>query len=235
MTLRASTGGEGAAIAGRTRNDPMLDRVVEQLQEIERNTGIEKTLAIGELIFVKFFGADIAVWRDRRRNKNNSIRRLAEREDCPLSKSALNEAVAVYVASRELPCVRTFGHISASHVAVVLRLTRSEQELMLLKAAREHWSVRQLRGEVIARRRAAGERRGRPARDESDRATAALRAAVQQLRKARFARSRVHQLSTESQAIIAELKALTGPQTASTADRRSGTIERSGAPIKIAR
>src|SRR6478735_7920243 len=112
--------------ARRVTEAKVLEDVVAELKEIDRRTGIERTLAIGELILTQFFGGDPAVWRDRRRNKNNSIRRLAEREDCPFCRSALNEAVGVYVAVVGLPCVRTFGHISASHVASVLRLPPPE-------------------------------------------------------------------------------------------------------------
>lgn len=75
-------------ISGLFANPALLDEVVLELREIDRRTGIEKTLAIGELILVRFFGNDPEIWRNRKRNKNNSIRRLAEREDCPFRKSA---------------------------------------------------------------------------------------------------------------------------------------------------
>jgi hypothetical protein len=140
----------------------LLEAIVTDLRDIERRTGIERTLAIGNLILDRFFGGDANTWRDRRRNKSNSIRRLAQRTDCPFSKSALHEAVAIYVASLALPCVRTFGHITASHVASVLKLDQSERESMLERAERERWTVRELRTNVVERRRSSGERRGRP-------------------------------------------------------------------------
>jgi len=170
--------------AGRTRTTnaaprpagpTVLDHVVARLRDIERRTGLERTLAIGELVLNEFFGGNPQTWRDRRRNKNNSIRRLADRVDCPFCKSALNEAVGVYVAVRGLPCVRTFGHISASHVASVLRLSWDERERMLQQAERERWSVRELRDNVISRRGAMGERRGRPPCDTEARALVVLR------------------------------------------------------------
>src|SRR5215207_1161276 len=84
--------------ARRVTESALLEDVVAELREIDRRTGIERTLAIGELVLNRFFGGDPTTWRDRRRNKNNSIRRLAERDDCPFCRSALNEAVGVYVA-----------------------------------------------------------------------------------------------------------------------------------------
>jgi hypothetical protein len=159
----------------------LLDAVVAELKEIDRRTGIERTLAIGELILKQFFAGDPAVWRDRRRNKNNSIRRLAEREDCPFCRSALNEAVGVYVAVVGLPCVRTFGHISASHVASVLRLPLPEREEVLQEAERGQWSVRELRQRVVTRRRQDGERRGRPARRNDQRSLTLLRQRLNQI------------------------------------------------------
>lgn len=174
----------GARIADHLGDGALLDDVVRRLLEIERSSGLERTLAIGRLILAQFFGNNPAVWRDRRRNKNNSIRRLADRDDCPLSKSALNDAVAVYVASRNLECVQTTGHITASHISVVLSLPQAEREHMLNEAAKKHWSVKELKGQVISHRRASGERRGRPPRGSAETALSLVRSSVDQLRQA---------------------------------------------------
>lgn len=170
--------------ARRMMDGTLLDDVVTELKEIDRRTGIDRTLSIGGLILNQFFGGNPAIWRDRRRNKNNSIRRLADREDCPFCRSALNEAVGVYVAVLGLPCVRTFGHISASHVASVLRLPATERQSILQEAERGHWSVRELRQKVVSQRRAEGERRGRPSRQPDLRSLASLRHRVGQLDEA---------------------------------------------------
>lgn len=149
-------------VAARVTDDALLNEVADKLRSIERTTALARTLAIGELILNRFFGGDPNVWRERRRNKNNSIRRLAERPDCPYGKSMLNEAVGIFVSVRNLPCVFSLDHISASHVGAVLRLPDPERERMLRRADEERWSVRQLRLEVVRLNRSVGERRGRP-------------------------------------------------------------------------
>jgi hypothetical protein len=161
---------KGTASAPRFIDAARLDTIVATLREIERRSGIERTLAVGELVLTQFFAGDPLLFRDRRRNKNCSIRRLAARTDCPFSKSALNEAVAVCIAARELACVRTFGHIGASHVASVLSLPSEQQREMLEAAEFERLSVRELRRRVVGVRRASGERRGRPALDAASHA-----------------------------------------------------------------
>jgi hypothetical protein len=168
-------------MAPRVADVEVIDRVVLELREIERRSGIERTLAIGELILSQFFAGDAAAWRDRRKNKNNSLRRIAARTDCPFCKSALNEAVAIYVAVLELPCVRTFGHIGASHVASVLKLGADQRLEMLERAEREQLSVRELRKEVVCARRSGGERRGRPALDATARVLADLEGDLRRL------------------------------------------------------
>jgi len=174
-----SAAGGGQRVAPDRMADPaLLVRVVGELRELERRGGIARTLAIGELILTQFFGGNPAIWRDRRRNKNNSVRRLANCPECPLSKSALNEAVTVYVASLTLPCVRTLGHIGASHVMAVLGLHESERERMLEWAERERLSVREFRRQAVGVRRAKGERRGRPPHDAWARALDHIREAV---------------------------------------------------------
>lgn len=189
-----------------------LDDVVERLRDIERRSGFEKTLAIGELLLARFFGSDPSAWQDRRRNKNTSIRRLAQRADCPFSKSALSNALAIYVASSSMPCVRQLAHVTASHLGSVLGLPQVEQERLLLVAERERWSVRRLKGEVTSLKRDMGERRGRPVRSVREHASRTLNECVQQLRSvlhvAQLACSSNTRLSDELRSIVDELVTL---------------------------
>lgn len=129
-----------------------IDEVVQELCAIERRAGIDRVLEIGQLILERFFDGNPSSWRDKRRNKEASIRRLAQREDCPYCKSALNEAVAVYVAVTEMPCVRSFGHVRPSHIAAVLRLPRIDMVETLHVAEKERWSVRELKAHVLERK-----------------------------------------------------------------------------------
>lgn len=155
-----------------------LERIVGHLVEIKRKTGLDRTLAIGELVLTEFFDGNVEAWRDRRRNKNNSIRRLANHDSCPFSKSALNDAVAIYVALHELPCVHALGHITAGHVLAVLSLQPGERREMLERAAFMHSSVVELREQVVAKRRSAGERRGRPRQGSESSIHALLRSSI---------------------------------------------------------
>jgi hypothetical protein len=198
--------------ARRALDVTVLEKVVAELKEIDRRTGIERTLAIGELILNQFFGGDSAAWRDRRRNKNNSIRRLAEREDCPFCKSALNEAVGVYVAVIGLPSVRTSGHICASHVASVLSLPMPDRQQMLERAEQERWSVRDLRQKVILHRRAEGERRGRPPMTLEVRFLSGLRQRVTQLDEAIGEMGKAGALGTEVRSALRSLAVQLGQQ-----------------------
>jgi hypothetical protein len=124
-----------------------LDTIVDELKALQRS-GLDRSFAVGKLIFERFFRASIPAWRDRRRGKEHSLRSLAERPGCPFSKSALHQAVSVYVASRALPVVQTFRHVDASHIQAVLCLS-SDEQVRLLRLTNEHrWSVRRLRREV---------------------------------------------------------------------------------------
>jgi len=138
-----------------------LERVAKRLRQLERAAGLERTLAIGEMIFNECYGGREELWRVRRRNCS-SVRRLALRQDCPFSKSALNDAVSVYVLAKSMPDVRTFGHVQASHIAAATRLPSDQRMRALHEAELERLSVRELKKRIAERRRAAGERRGRP-------------------------------------------------------------------------
>jgi hypothetical protein len=136
--------------------------VVTELMRIMHETGLRRTLSIGKLVLDRFFGGSVESWRDRRRNKNNSVRRLANCAECPLSRSALNQAIAVYAAVQARPALGLLEHIDASHITAVLPLESADQQRWLERADHERWSVRRLHEEVLADRRRQGERRGRP-------------------------------------------------------------------------
>ena len=220
----AGPGGQPVSRVGMRRlvDVTIVERVVAKLMEIDRRTGIDRTLAIGELVLTEFFGGQPAAWRDRRRNKNNSIRRLAERSECPFSRSALNEAVGVYVAVQGTPIVRTFGHVCASHIASVLPLPVIERHQMLERAERERWSVRELRQNVVRLRRIDGERRGRPCADPDVKTLAALRDG---LRQVHVALSRMEASGRAGQGLTSALQPL-----ASDSARLSARIAALAAP-----
>jgi hypothetical protein len=83
--------------------DLELARIARELREISSGSSWSRTLAIGELVLKHFFRGNVEEWQTHRRQKEASIRRLAQRPDCPLGKSALSEAVAIHVAHTELP------------------------------------------------------------------------------------------------------------------------------------
>jgi hypothetical protein len=153
-------------------DDPRLDEVAEEIRAVVRQAGLERVLAIGALVLERFFNGSVAEWRNRRRRKNNSVHRLAERPGCPLSRSTLNDAIAVYVVTRELPWVLRGRHLESSHIVAVLPLPREAQQRWLRRAVEQRWSVRQLRDAVRAARRAEGDQRGRPRASEGRRALA---------------------------------------------------------------
>src|SRR3954453_22522050 len=109
MDKSGSGGGEEQpARAGEAPN--AFGPLLAELQDINQRRGLERTLAVGELILREFFGGDPRAWREQSRKKANSIRRLALRPDCPFRKSTLNEAVGVYVAVFKQPTFGTPAH-----------------------------------------------------------------------------------------------------------------------------
>lgn len=115
------------------------------LSEIVRESGWTRTTAIGELIVSRMFcGAVDALGEPGRVPKHHSIRKLASRADCPLKKSALAQAIAVYAAVQKEPRLRRLAGITPAHVGVVLALPSEERHELLKRAESEKWSVRVL-------------------------------------------------------------------------------------------
>jgi hypothetical protein len=123
-----------------------LAAIVAELKAIQRS-GLERSVRVGRLVFDRFFRGSVQVWRDRSRGKDQSLRSLADRPDCPFSKSALHQAVSVYLASRSLD-VNDLKHVGPSHILAVLTLHPTDQERFVRLADERRWSVRRLRSEV---------------------------------------------------------------------------------------
>jgi hypothetical protein len=151
-----------------------LDAIIAELKAI-KPTGLERYLAVGQLIFDRFFEGSVKVWQDRSRGKDHSLRRLARRPGCPMSRSALHQAVSVYVASWAMDNPRGYVHVGLSHVAAVLRASPADRQRLLGVAEKNLWSVRRLREEIARTAPMGGARRGRPPRLLIDRAKVRLR------------------------------------------------------------
>jgi hypothetical protein len=145
-----------------SHTDPLLAQIASELRVIDHRSGWARTLAIGELILKHFFEGNIKEWRTHRRDKEASIRKLARRSDCPLGRSALSEAVAVYVACRDIPGGRIRDELSPSHLAATLQFESPRRIELLEQAIARRWTVRELRRHVSLLRKNGGERRGRP-------------------------------------------------------------------------
>lgn len=133
-----------------------LAKLASELCNMRRGSGLKRTLAVGELLLHRLFGGNSDAWHNRRRNKACSIRRLAKSRGCPFSKSALTQAVSVYVASRDLANLVTFRHVQASHVLSVVSLPPQQRLQLLGQAERDRWSVRTLRQSVVTLKGANG-------------------------------------------------------------------------------
>lgn len=164
-------------------NSP-LERVIRGLNELDRSAGWKRTVAIGELLLDTFFGGSAEAWHDHRRTKDYSIRWLAEQPNCPLAKTALNQALAVYAVSRQLPWVLSSARVTPSHVAAVLGLTVEDQDELLRAVERDGRGVRWLKTRALDLRRRGVEPRSRSAVRAAEKALNQLRAAERLLGEA---------------------------------------------------
>jgi len=170
-----------AAVAQHFSDSREVEDVIRSLRSIMRGTGLARTVAIGQLVLDRFFDGSVQAWRDRSRNKNNSIRKLADRPDCPVSRSVLNQAIGVFVALRGLPVAATLQHIGSSHIAMVLTLPEHEREHWLVLANSQFWSVRKLNEEIQLAKRLSGDKRGRPPKPFAAKVLTRARAGIQAL------------------------------------------------------
>jgi hypothetical protein len=162
-------------------DESRLDEVAREVTAVLRRSGLDRTLAIGALILDRFFDGSVSAWRSRRNLRNNSVRRLANRPGCPLSRSSLNRAVGICAAVRACPAILGLPNVGAGHIGIVLSLGAEEAEGWLRKADARGWSVRQLVEAIRTERLDKGARRGRPTTSRWQRALSASRSSLARL------------------------------------------------------
>jgi len=119
--------------------------VNSRLNEIVRESGWARTVAIGDLLVERVFnGVANAVEAPREACKHPSIRKLAQRPDCPLRKTALAQAIGVYSVIQKEPNLRQLAGITPAHVALLVSYPSEKRREILARAEAENWSVRTL-------------------------------------------------------------------------------------------
>jgi hypothetical protein len=115
-----------------------------RLHEIVRESGWSRTIAIGDLLVARVFcGLTDSLGAPSEVCRHPSIRKLAQRDDCPLRKTALAQAIGVYSVIKKEPDLRELG-VTPAHVALVVSFPSEQRREILERAASENWSVRTL-------------------------------------------------------------------------------------------
>jgi DNA-binding NarL/FixJ family response regulator len=130
------------------QDDP-VERVVLQLNALCKATTLNFALAVGGLIIRQFFGGDLRYWRSREQKHELSLRRLARHPHLPMSVSALYRSIAIYELCERLD-IKSYRHVSTSHIRLVLPLPAEEQTRLLQLTESNRWTVRRLDEEAQA-------------------------------------------------------------------------------------
>jgi hypothetical protein len=167
----------------RIDNEPseeQLAQVVKQLNGLCRSSSLEFAVRVGALIIHSFYDSDMNAWRTRG-PKTTSFRRLATRDDLPMSAGALYRCVAIFELCDRLRADVRWRRLGASHFRAVLGVPHETQEQLLALANQEQWTVQTLTSRACALRglTSKGGRRAQPP------AVKILRAIDQRLQKCR--------------------------------------------------
>lgn len=148
-------------------DDELIDRAVEELNRLHRESSLRLARRIGEYLLRTFFGGDLERFR-RCSVSHVSFRRLASRDDLDFSASFLCTSVAVVEQCRQLPAAIA-EQLPLSHHRLLIPVKDLELKTKLAHlAAREGLSKRQLGQKVRALRQRPGlVKRGRPALPET--------------------------------------------------------------------
>ena len=119
-----------------------------RLNKLCKTTTFDFAIAVGALVIHGICGGSLDEWR-RRGVKHTSFRKLSSHPNLPMSPGALYRSVAIYELCERLG-VKSWKHVSTSHLRLVLPLGPEDQARLLDAAEKDAWSVRHLDDEVAA-------------------------------------------------------------------------------------
>jgi hypothetical protein len=126
-------------------SDVDIHQLAAEIAQAARETGFERRLRIGELVWARLFSGQLDERQLAGCQSQITLRRLRKVLGGSMSKSDLHRCVETFLLCRALPVVPTLAHLKVSHVDVVAGLPRQLQEELLLAADGNRWSCRQLR------------------------------------------------------------------------------------------
>lgn len=180
--------------------DAVIDRLVRQLNALGRMATINFACHVGKLVMDSLYSGDPDAWRSRNSRKHVSFRKLSRHPDLPMSAPLLYRSVCIYEICQRFG-VKSWRHVSVSHIRLVLPLSVIDQERLLREAEGKAWSVRRLEEEIA------------PLRDAMVSAQGNDRGGRRRLDRLRKAMVRVKKCSTAlDELIAAEMDGLAGPE-----------------------
>jgi hypothetical protein len=129
-------------------NDAKLDPLVRELNAVCKAMTLQFELAVGELVVKNLYSWDVSRLRCRGRKRDATLRKVASHPDLGMSRSMLYHCIGVYELCERLQ-LRSWRHVSTSHLRLVLPLASDSHEKIPREAEANRWSVSRLEEEVV--------------------------------------------------------------------------------------
>jgi len=141
---------EHQALPGELEVDTaLLDEVVLQLNRIHAAKGIEAVRAMGEYLLARFFGGDLARFRETER-RHATWREMSQRKDLHVSHSNLWYSLAILEQLRMLPTVVATALPVAVHRRLVAVRDPAAKLAIATRAAESGFTVAEVEAEIQA-------------------------------------------------------------------------------------
>jgi hypothetical protein len=124
-----------------------LTAIVLRLNSVCRTATLSFAMAVGELVITHLYSGDVSRWRSRDPHKEYSMRKLARHPYLAMSPSVLYRSIAIYEVCERLG-IRSWTHVSSTHIRIVLPLSPNEQSRLLRDAEANRWSAQRLEEET---------------------------------------------------------------------------------------
>jgi hypothetical protein len=164
------------------REGELVERVIQQLNLLCKTVTFEFALSVGKLIIDAFYDGDLERWQMRAPKVEISLRKLVKHPDLPMSPGALWRSVAMYELTERLG-IRSWKHVSTSHLRLVLPCAPEEQRRLLLAAEQHMWTVQQLDDQIVSLVRDRSRIRGRKRHSRARKAVTAVKKCLVALRE----------------------------------------------------
>lgn len=128
-------------------SEQQVKKLSDRILRLTAESDVEKRRTVGEWLFSEVFGGSEEAFRSRIRSKGRSVQKLAAQpgmSDAGWTRHTLDQAIELFLLAKAFQDLSSWPHLQPSHFEQVFGLETGKQKVLLDKAEKSGWTVKQI-------------------------------------------------------------------------------------------